>query len=87
MITFSPGGKALGHDPVGPLSSLGDDRPLGRAVAGTDDEQSGIALRVASHRLLRHEESRCVDRLRELGGHEHAGEEQRLRGWRSGRGA
>ena len=85
VMTFSPAARPCGDDPVGPLRAVGDDRPLDRAIARTDDEQCGIALRIAGDRLLRHEERRRIDRLRESRGHEHARQQQRLRDWRSAR--
>ena len=42
VITFSPAARPCGHDPVGALSALGDDRPLHRPIARPDDEQVAL---------------------------------------------
>ena len=52
---------------------------LDRLIAGPDDPQGRIALRVARDRLLRHEECGGVDRLGESRRHEHARKQERLR--------
>ena len=75
------GREALRHHPAGPDRAVGDDRPLHRAIARPDHEQGRIALRIAGHCLLRHEDCRGLDRLRELRGHIHARQQDRLRIW------
>lgn len=41
-------------------------------IAGAEDEQRGIPLGITGNRLLRNQDSGCVDRLCKLSIHEHS---------------